>query len=194
MNRLILSLMAVFLLSGCAPAVVGGAAAGGVAVAQEGGLKRALSDTKTQIAINDLWFQHNVEMFRKLDMTIDNGRVLLTGVVQDPEHRLEAVRLAWQAKGVKQVMNEITVSDPRSFREYSKDKWIATRLRAGIIGNGDVKSINYSIDVIRGVVYLMGTAQSHEELELVTEKAGSISGVQRVVSYVQMRMQPEEDA
>ncbi len=184
-----------FLASCTAVGVATGAGAtAGVAAAQEGGLSRAYNDAKIQIQINDLWFKHDVEMFRKLDMTINQGRVLLTGVVQDPEHRVEAVRLAWQPAGVKQVINEIRVSESDGIVGYARDTWITTRLRTAITFDREVQSINYSIDTVQRTVYLMGVAQSQAELNHVIENARTISDVKQVVSYVKFVGQETTEA
>lgn len=164
----------------------GAAATLGVAASQEGGVKRAKNDFLIQAEINDLWFKYNVEMFSKLDMTVQRGRVLLTGVVQDPEHRVEAVRLAWQPEGVEQVINEIQVAEGEGFKGFARDTWISGRLRAALTFDGDVQSINYNIDTVQGVVYLMGVAQNQAELSRVIEIARTISNVKQVVSYVKM--------
>lgn len=158
----------------------------GIAASQEGGLSRAASDLRIQTEINDLWFRSNVNSFLKLDMTVNQGRVLVTGVVQDPEERVEAVRLAWQPEGVKQVINEIQVAGSDGVIGYAKDAWITTRLRTALTLDRDIQSINYSIDTVKGVVYLIGSAQNQLELNRVIETARTISDVKRVVSYVKL--------
>lgn len=181
-------------LASCTPAGIatGAGAAAGVAVAQEGGLKRAYNDALIQTQINDLWFRSNVDSFLKLDMTVNQGRVLVTGVVQNPEERVEAIRLAWQPKGVKQVINEIQVAESGGFTGFARDTLITTRLRTALTFDKEIQSINYSIDTIQGVVYLIGAAQSQAELNKVIDIARSISDVRRVVSYV--KIIGEEDA
>ena len=174
-------------MQGCVWAGIGaGAGAVGVSAAQEGGLSRATSDAKIQIQINDLWFKHNVDMFRKLDMTVNNGRVLLTGVVQDPDHRVEAVRLAWQPKGVTQVINEIRVAESSGIQGFARDTWITTRLRGTLVFDKQVQSINYTIDTVQGTVYLMGIAQNQAELDRVIDLARTVPDVKGVVSYVKV--------
>lgn len=165
--------------------VIGGAAAtAGVAAAQEGGLSRAASDLEIQALINDLWLKHDLTIFRKLDLTVNQGRVLVTGVVQNPEHRVEAVRLAWQPEGVVEVINEVVVSDSQGILGFARDSWISGRLRTAITFDRDVQSINYNIDTVQGTVYLMGVAQSQHELNRVIEIARTINDVKNVVSYV----------
>jgi osmotically-inducible protein OsmY len=180
--------VASLLLQACSPLglATGAGATVGMAAAQEGGISTAYTDTKIRAQINELWFRHDVEMFRKVDMTINQGRVLLTGVVQNPEHRVEAVRLAWQPKDVKQVINEITVAESDGITGFARDKWISTRLRTAITFDRNIQSINYSIDTVQGTVYLMGVAQSQAELNRVIGTARTIPDVRRVVSYVKL--------
>ena len=126
------------LLPGCAGVVAGAGVAAGTAAVQEGGVSRAVDDARIQTEINNYWFQYDVSMFRKLDLTINQGRVLITGVVQDPAHRVEAVRMAWQPRGVIQVINEIKVADSDGIIGFAKDSWITTRLRSSLISWWDI--------------------------------------------------------
>jgi osmotically-inducible protein OsmY len=180
--------VSVLALPGCtALGIAAGAGASvGIAASQEGGLSQAVGDGRIQLEINDLWFRYSVEAFTKLDLTVNNGRVLVTGVVQDPEHRVEAIRLAWQPKGVQQVINEVQVAEGKGIIGYAQDTWITTRLRGALTIDREILSINYSIDTVQGTVYLMGFAQDRAELNRVIERARTISGVSSVVSYVKI--------
>ncbi len=179
-------------LSSCTMVGLAGVAgvAAGTAAVQEGGVSSAVSDARIQTLINDLWFRHDVAMFTKLDLTINQGRVLITGVVQDPNHRVEAVRLAWQPRGVVNVINEIKIARSAGIAGYAKDVWITTRLRSALILDKDVESINYSIDTVQGSVYLMGFAQNQMELNHVIDIARRIENVRQVVSYVKLVGEP----
>lgn len=176
------------LLSACSPIGVaaGAGAAVGIAAAQEGGIKGTTNDIKIKARISDLWFKYDLETFAKLHLTVDQGRVLITGVVQDPDDRVEAVRLAWQVEGVRQVINEIRIAQGEGLPGYVRDQWISARLRTALTFDRDVQSINYSIDAVGGTVYLMGVAQNQAELNKVIETARTISHVKQVVSYVKM--------
>lgn len=165
---------------------MGAAATTGIAASQEGGISAAVSDGVIKAKINDAWLNYDVNTFAKLSTTVEQGRVLITGVVQDPEARVEAVRLAWQVKGVQQVINEIRVAESEGITGFIKDTWITSRLRTAITIDRGVQSINYSIDTVSGVIYLMGYAQNRVELNRVVETARTISGVKQVVSYVKM--------
>ncbi len=187
---LLLALLSLPLLSGCAGAALGAGATIGVKAAQEGGLKAAVSDTIIATQINDYWINYDLETFAKLNLTVDQGRVLITGVVQKPEARVEAVRLAWRAKGVKEVINEIRVANSSGITGYARDTWITTRLRTTLTFDRYVQSINYSIDTVQGIVYLMGVARDQAELNRVIGIARTIPDVKQVVSYVKLAGEP----
>lgn len=190
-SRIFLSLLpCCLMLAACSPIgiMAGAGATVGIAAAQDGGIKGAASDLEIQARISDLWFKYDVETFAKLNLTVDQGRVLVTGLVQDPDDRVEAVRLVWQVKGVTQVINEIKVAEGEGIKGYARDQWIAARLRTGLTFDKDVQSINYSIDTVDGVVYLMGVAQNQAELDKVIERARTIPDVKQVVSYVKVRI------
>lgn len=191
-NKILILSISLLSLSGCTGLglATGAAAVTGVAAAQEGGLKRAVSDSAIKLKVNEAWFSSDIDMFAKLSTKVNQGRVLITGVVQDPNHRVEAVRLAWQVNGVKQVINEIRVANSAGFTGFVKDKYISSRLRAELTFNRDVQSINYSIDTVQGIIYLMGIAQNQDELNRVIETARTISGVKQVVSYVKLAGEP----
>ena len=185
-------LLASTAMTGCVPLVVAGgaAAAGGVAAGQEGGLKAAANDTAIRARISEAWYNYNEHAFEKVTMTVDQGRVLLTGLVDEPEFRVEAVRLAWQAKGVKQVINEIQVGGNQGFGSFAQDKWISSQFKTQLLFNKDIQSVNYSSDTVNGVVYLMGVAQNQKELNRVIMLARKIKGVKQVVSYVKLVGEP----
>jgi osmotically-inducible protein OsmY len=176
-------------LSGC---TVVGAAAGagatmGVAAAQEGGIKGATTDATIRIQIADAWFRHSVEMYGKLDMTVKEGRVLITGSVPSPDMRVDAVRLVWQVQGVRQVINEIRVDGGDGVSGYVTDTWITSNIKSRLLLDKYIQSINYSIETVGGVVYLMGIAQDQKELDRVTSYARNTKYVKNVISYVRLR-------
>jgi osmotically-inducible protein OsmY len=186
------SILSMLALSACTPlGIATGAAAGvGTAASQEGGLSSAASDAGIKARINDAWLKYDIDTFSKLSTTVDQGRVLLTGVVQNPEARVEAVRLVWQVPEVKQVINEIQVANSEGFPGFIRDGWITTRLRAAITFEKNIQSLNYSIDTVQGVVYLMGVAMNQAELDRVMQIARTIPNVKQVVSYVKMIGEP----
>lgn len=169
----------------CVPLVVGAGGTAVVAAHEKRGLRGFATDASITAQINELWLKHSLDLYQRLSMRVDQGRVLLTGRAADAPMRLDAVRLAWQATGVKEVINEIQVDTESGIVDSAKDTWISTQLRTRITFDGAVSGQNYSIDTVNGVVYLMGWAKSQDELDRVIGHARAIPNVQRVVSYVQ---------
>ena len=192
-NRLVLSALALgalLALSACAPVVIGGAASAGVALAQERSVGAAVDDVSITFQIKDKMLNQSDELFGRISVDTVEGRVLLAGNVLEPDDRVEAVRIAWQVAGVREVYNEIEVHDRGSVIDYLRDVRISTELRFKLLADRDVSAINYNVETVNGVVFLMGIAQSDAELERVTGHARTIAGVQRVVSFVVLKTDP----
>lgn len=196
MKTLFLLLGAAFLLGACSPlGIVGAAGVGlGAAATREGGISGTLSDTRIHAEVADKLFKYDLGTFSKVGVTVDQARVLLSGVVQNPEDRVEAVRAAWQVRGVRQVINEIKVANSEGVSGFVRDAWITTRLRTALTFDDFVQNLNYSIDTVQGTVYLMGVAQSRGELDRALRLARTIPGVRGVVSYVKIEGVPEAGA
>ena len=180
-------------LQGCVEAAVGAGATVATAAAEERGITGAARDTATRAEINTLWMDHDEEMWRKVSMSVNEGRVLLTGLVPDQQMRLDAVRLAWKANGVKEVINEIEVSDNGGIVTFSRDSWITAELKARLLFDKYIQSINYSVETVDGTVYLMGIAQNSKELDRVQSYARNLAYVKRVVSYVRLKDDPRRN-
>ncbi|MBK1669905.1 hypothetical protein CKO28_17865 [Rhodovibrio sodomensis] len=189
----VLCLAAPLGLAACSPAgvAVGAGAAVGVAGLQERGLAGAIEDSRIRIQINDLWLKEDEVLYRKAGLQVQNGRVLVTGVMPSKEMRAKAIELAWQADGVKEVINEVQIGDS-SFSSYTQDTWVSTQLKANLLLDAEVSSINYSIETVRGVVYIIGIAQSDQELQRVLNHARGLANVRKVVSYVRVETEPRE--
>jgi osmotically-inducible protein OsmY len=108
--------------------------------------------------------------------------------------RLDAIRLAWQANGVREVINEIKVSDKGGISAYARDSWVTAELKARLLFDKKVQSINYSVETVDGTVYLMGIAQNRDELDRVQSYARTLAYVKQVVSYVRMKGDPRRGA
>ena len=178
---------ALSLLTGCGPALVG-TGAGVVDVAtQERGIKGTLNDTDIRSHIDTALAQKSTTLFSNISLAVQNGHVLLAGSVPTSQARKEAVKIAWQVKGVNAVYNEIKVGEPHSFGDGAEDVWIATKVRTKLVATEHIHSNNYSVTTFNGVVYLMGIAQSQEELDHAIQVAKSVEGVKKVISHVQIK-------
>lgn len=193
--RLILSAgLAGLLLSSaaCTPVGVamGAGATGAVSASQERGIEGGASDTQIRAAINYLWLDYSGTMYRQLNLQVWEGRVLLTGVLGSEEWRAEAVKRAWQAKGVKEVIDETIVDKSGNTGSFARDQWITAQLKSKLLFEKNVFSVNYSFETVRGVIYMLGVAQDQTELEIVLNYARNIEYVQRVVNHVLLKSDP----
>lgn len=192
LSRAALLVAGTLAVTACSPVTVGAGAgaAVGVTAAQERGIGGAASDTRIRLQIDGLLLQESKELFLDVHLQVQEGRVLLSGTVPDPEAAVDAVRLAWQVDGVREVINEIEVSDEDSFVDYARDRWIEARIQAKLLKDREVRSINYSIESVNQSVFLLGVAQSQEELDRVIAHTKNVPYVRRVVSYVVLKDDP----
>ena len=175
------------LLSGCVVAAVGVAAGAGYTMGQERGPGGVASDTEIKTVLNAKWAKDDSRILSYVDLNIFQGRVLLTGDVPNPEIRDEAVADAQKVNGVKEVINDIVVGQRSTFGSNASDNWILTRLRSSLTFDGHVSSLNYSLQVVDGVVYILGSAKNQDELDHVVNHARNTPDVVRVVSYIRLR-------
>lgn len=178
---LALAPLALLALAGCANLPPGGGAGASTPAAATA---PAVPDSKVREGILARWSVERLD--RRLDATVRNGRALLTGRARTPDERVEAVRLAWQADGVQEVINEIQIDDNSGLTDRATDAWITTQLRSRLLTDAEVTSRNFSIDVVNQTVYLSGRARSQQELDRVVAHAREVSRVRRVVSHVRL--------
>ena len=178
-------------LSGCVGMAVAAGGETAAVVAQERSVGHAVDDAGILLGIKKRFLnQESKDMFANVEVKSVEGRVLLTGNVDKPESKIEAVRIVWTVPGVREVMDEIQVNDQSSFWNYTRDVWVSTQVRARMLAAKDIRSINYSVITVNQVVYLMGIAQDAGELDRATRIASTTSYVQRVVSYVTLKDDP----
>ncbi len=109
---------------------------------------------------------------------------MLTGVARSTAKRDLAVRTAWKAEGVKEVINEILIDPKGASGSFGRDTWITAKLRSKLMFDAEIVGINYSIDTVRGTVHLLGVAQDRKELAAVVSHARNLSYVENVVNHV----------
>jgi len=192
-QRITLALLAACLglgVSGCVNMAVGTGSVLGVVAAQERTIGSAVDDTAIKIEINHLLFQKSESLFAKVGIDVVEGRVLLTGSVRESAQRIEVARIAWRANGVGEVLNEIQVAEKGGIATYLRDKRIGAQLRFKILADRDIRDINYTIESVNGVIYLLGIAQSQRELDKVANHARTVKGAVKVISHVRLKGDP----
>ena len=175
------------LFSGCAPAVIGVGTAAVAASSTEKGLSTSVSDGVIFTKIQDNFLQTDASLSTVVDVTVNDGAVLLTGKVKTPEEKVLATKLTWEIRGVREVVNELQVTDKSSIKDIAKDLAASAQLRGKLIADGSVSSLNFSIDVVNGTVYLSGVAADAEEMNRVVGHARELRFVQQVVNYITLR-------
>ncbi|MBO6784682.1 MAG: BON domain-containing protein [Alphaproteobacteria bacterium] len=191
-----LALAGALALAACTPAgvAVGAGATAGVAAAEERGIRGAGKDTLIRVEINEAWLNSDFDTFNRLNLQIYEGRVLISGKVPNQANADEAVRLAWQADGVREVINEIEISEGGGLDDFANDALINARLDSALLFDSEIDSINYSTRSVAGTVYLLGVAQDRAELDRVFRVTRDIPNVKRVVSHVIMKDDPRRVA
>lgn len=189
-NGVVLAVAIVATTSGCTGMVVGAAATGAVMALQERGLKGAIDDTVIRAAINHYWLERDHEMYMRLSLQVWEGRVLVAGIVPDADQRADAVQLAWKAEGVREVINEIEVAPARELVDSAQDLLIEKDIAARLFVTRGIDSINYSIEVVDRVVFLIGTAYDRDERDRVIAVIREVPRVRRIVDHVLTRDDP----
>ena len=113
-----------------------------------------------------------------------DGRIFITGKVDNPEEKLKITKIAWETSGVRSVRNDIKIKEKFNFKQSAKDTLITSQLRAALILNKNVKSNNYQIDTYKKKIYIYGIARNRDELEIVIDEANSILDVNKVIASI----------
>ena len=191
---LILVLAGPLCLTGCADAIIGAATTTGLAIAEERTVGNAVKDLTIKAELNHLFFQDDIDLYNDVSISVMEGRVLLKGSVPTYEDRIRAGWVARQATRAEEVINELQVTGEGGILDYAKDSWISFKLRARLLLDLDILSVNYDIETVNGTIYLLGIAQDENELEQVKAHARSVDGVEHVVSHVIMKDDPHRPA
>lgn len=184
------ALLAILPLGGCVVAAVGAAGSAGYMATQERSAGTVLDDAGIRTGIAARLLDRSGKLYASVSTEVVQGRVLMTGNVGRPEDKIEASRIAWSVRGVKEVRNEIEVTDRGGIWNYTKDTWISAQVKTAIIADGDIRGLSFSVETNNQVVFLTGVASSQAELDKAINHARNVSGVVRVVPYVVVERAP----
>jgi len=120
----------------------------------------------------------------KLSVKILDGRIFLSGEVDEPEEKLKITKTAWETKGARSVKNNIAIKQKFSFKNTAKDILITSQLRAALIINQNVKSANFNIDTLNQKIYVFGIAYDKKEKKEIIQEAKQIIDVKEVVTSI----------
>ena len=122
--------------------------------------------------------------FLSVKTKVLDGRIFITGKVDDPEEKLKITKIAWETSGVRSVRNDIKIKEKFNFKQSAKDTLITSQLRAALIINKNIKSSNYQIDTYKKNIYIYGIARNRDELDIVINEANSILDVNKVIASI----------
>ncbi len=174
------------LLSGCAPAAIGGIGAVGMSAVEDRGLEGVTGDQALRVKLN-FELEKKLSDFSGIELTIYKKQVLLTGVVENEKIKADAVRITKAYPGVRKVIDGMNVKGEDGFAEYTRDAWITTKLKSALYTEDNVIAPNYLINTFDKVIYIFGTAQNTAEMNRVLALAGEITSVRRVVNLIEVK-------
>ena len=181
-----ISLVLLIINIGCSPVGVLASGGGATMVVAEGdrSLGAVVDDATIKLNLSAKFLQSENKLFLNINSNVTEGRVLLTGLVDTQEIRIEAVRKAWEIEGVKEVINEIEVGDKTTLEEYVNDLWINTQVKSLAARTIGLRSFSYNFETIKGKVYIAGITSRPEQLQAIVESTKTIKGVNEIVNYV----------
>ena len=170
----------------CSPAgiLASGGATGMVVAEGDRSLGTVVDDATIKLNIAAKFLSSDDNLFVDISTSVLEGRVLLTGLVDSQEIRIDAVRRVWEVDGIKEVVNEIQIGDRSSLKEYAQDVWITTQVRGLAAKEIGLRSVAYNFETIQGKVYIVGITSKPDQLEKLIDATKTIKGVKEIVNYV----------
>ena len=174
------------ILSGCVPGVGSTGLFGtGVSVAIDPRtVGTQIDDSIMQKTISSKILAMDKKHFLKVKTKVLDGRISITGKVDEPEDKLKITKIAWETKGARSVRNDIKIKEEFNFKQSAKDLLITSQLRTALIVNKNIKATNYQIDTYKKKIYVYGIALTDEEKEMVISEAKEILDVEDVVASI----------
>ena len=183
-NRVLILISLVF-ITGCVGYSSTGVLGTGVSIALDPrSLGTQIDDSIMQQNLRARLISADKSYIISVKTKILDGRIFLTGKVNSVEDKLKITKLAWEIKGARSVNNDLQIKEKFDFKRSAKDLLITSQLRAAIIGNKKIKSVNYNIDTYKKIIYVYGIAQNKIERDEVTKEAKQILDVEDVITSI----------
>ena len=183
--RIFTLLFVLFFLSGCIGVSSKGIFGTGVSVALDPrSLGTQIDDSIMQKNLSARLVIMDKKYFLSIKSKVLDGRIFLTGKVDNPEEKLKITKLAWETDGVRSVRNDIKIKEKFNFQQSAKDILITSQLRTALILNNEIKATNYQIDTYKKKIYVYGIALTPDEKELVVNEAKEILDVEDVIASI----------
>ena len=185
----IIVILGLFFLCACSPmgAIVTTTSAGAVVAESDRTVGEAVDDAAIKIKIVEKFAKSKSGIFLDINSSVRLGTVLLTGIVETQEIRIEAIRLVWEIDGVKEVINEIEIGNKQNIKQYTQDLWISSRVRGKTLSEIGLDIITYNFETINGKVFVMGVASNLEESDKIIRVIKTVKGVKEISNHIIIR-------
>jgi len=184
-NKFLIILLLSITLSGCAGVASKGIFGTGVSVAFDPRtVGTQVDDSIMQKNLSARLILMDKKYLLPVKIKVLDGRIFLTGKVDNPEEKLKLTKLAWETSGVRSVRNDIKIKEEFNFQQSAKDILITSQLRSAMIFNKNIKATNYQIDTYKKKIYVYGIALTSDEKDLVISEAKEILDVEDVIASI----------
>ena len=184
-NKFIILILISLILNNCVGVSSTGIFGTGVSVAIDPrSLGTQIDDSIMQKNLSARILLMDKNYFLSVKSKVLDGRIFLTGKVEDPEEKLKLTKEAWETEGVRSVRNDIKIKEKFDFKQSTKDILITSQLRTALIFNKEIKATNYQIDTYKKKIYIYGIASSKNEKNLVIQESKEILDVEDVVASI----------
>ncbi|MBD1145062.1 BON domain-containing protein [Pelagibacterales bacterium SAG-MED37] len=184
-NKFIILILISLILNNCVGVSSTGIFGTGVSVAIDPrSLGTQIDDSIMQKNLSARILLIDKNYFLSVKSKVLDGRIFLTGKVDDPEEKLKLTKVAWETEGVRSVRNDIKIKEEFNFKQSAKDILITSQLRTALIFNKDIKATNYQIDTYKKKIYIYGIASSKNEKDLVIQESKEILDVEDVIASI----------
>ena len=181
----ILLLFVLFIITGCVGTSSTGVFGTGVSIAFDPRtIGTQIDDSIMQKNLSAKLINMNTNYILSVKSKVLDGRIFITGKVDTIEEKLKITKLGWEIKGARSVKNDLQIKDKFNFQQAAKDILIKAQLRAAMIINKKIKSVNYNIDTYKKKIYVYGISQDEEERAEVINEAKQILDVEDVISSI----------
>ena len=183
--KILIFILITLFLSGCTGVSSKGIFGTGVSVAFDPrSLGTQIDDSIMQKNLSARILLLDKKYFLSVKSKVLDGRIFLTGKVDDPEEKLKITKLAWETEGARSVRNDIKIKEEFDLKQSAKDVLITSQLRTALILNKEIKATNYQIDTYKKKIYVYGIALTSDEKELVVKEAKEILDVEDVIASI----------
>jgi len=184
-NKFLIILFFGLILSGCVGVASKGIFGTGVSVAFDPrSVGTQVDDSIMQKSLSARVLLMNKKYLLSVKAKVLDGRIFLTGKVDNPEEKLKLTKLAWETDGVRSVRNDIKIKEQFNFKQSAKDILITSQLKSATIFNKKIKATNYQIDTYKKKIYIYGISLTHEEKDEVIREAKEILDVEDVIASI----------